>query len=177
MKCLFAVLTAVFILLAGCGSDAAGPSEENGWKTYTTDGFTIQWRVEQENTLRLRLSAPTTGWVAVGFDPTLMMMDANFIIGYVQDGTGFLRDDFGTGVTTHQADTTLGGTHDATLIQASESGGRTELEFTIPMDSGDIYDTVLTRGATHVILLAYGPDGAKDFTSPHQYAKAVALEL
>ncbi len=177
MKVFLAMLAAA-LLLPGCGNNTSGPSGNEGWKTYTTDNVTMQWMVEEDQTvLRVRLSAPTTGWVGVGFDPEVMMQGANFIIGYVSDGNGQIRDDFGTGVIAHQADTVLGGTSDVTLIAASEAGGVTELEFTIPMASGDIYDTVLQEGATHTILLAYGPNGADDFTTPHQYAKAVSLEL
>lgn len=41
------------------------------------------------------LSAPTEGWVAVAFNPTEMMQGANFIIGYVQDGQVYIRNDYG----------------------------------------------------------------------------------
>ena len=175
MKKVFVI--SALLLMGSCG-DPAGPSGAEGWNTYTTDGIEFQWRVENDGaTLHVILSAPTTGWVAVGFNPSVMMKDANFIIGYVEDGTGYIRDDFGTGATTHEADTVLGGTSDVTLIDAGESGNRTEIDFSIPMSSGDQYDGVLSQGETYVILLAYGPSGGDDFTSAHQFVRAVSLEL
>lgn len=166
------------LLLAGSCGDPAGPSGTEGWNTYTTDDMVFEWRVENEGaTLHVKLSAPTTGWVAVGFDPSVMMKDANFIIGYVEEGTGYIRDDFGTGATTHTADTELGGTSDVTLIDAGENGNLTEIDFSIPMSSVDPYDAVLTQGETYAILLAYGPSGGDDFTSAHQFVRAVSLEL
>ena len=177
MKRLMA-LSGLLLLASGCGDDATGPSGNEGWKSYTAGGMEIQWRVtENQTVLQVKLSAPTTGWVAVGFDPTVMMKDANFIIGYVQGGTGYIRDDFGTGATTHQADTTLGGTSDVTLLGSGETGSTTTIEFSIHMNSGDEYDSALVQGSTHTFLLAYGPNGGDDFGTPHQFVQAVALEL
>lgn len=171
------VVISALLLLGSCG-DPAGPSGAEGWFSYTTDDIVFEWRVENDGaTLHVKLSAPTTGWVAVGFNPSVMMKDANFIIGYVEEGTGHIRDDFGTGVTTHEADTMLGGASDVTLIDAGQTGNETEIEFSIPMSSGDAYDTVLTQGQNCTILLAYGPSGGDDFTSAHQFVRAVSLEL
>ncbi|MFO7626653.1 MAG: DOMON domain-containing protein [Candidatus Fermentibacteraceae bacterium] len=170
------VITAL-LLIGSCG-DPAGPSGAEGWNNYTTDDVVFQWRVENDGaTLHVKLSAPTTGWVAVGFDPSVMMKDANLVIGYVEDGTGYIRDDFGTGATTHEADTALGGTSDVTLIDSGETGNETEIDFSIPMSSGDQYDASLTQGETYTILLAYGPSGGDDFTSAHQFVRTVSLEL
>jgi len=172
-----ALVLAALLLLGSCG-DPAGPSEAEGWYSYTTDDIVFQWRVENDGTtLHVKLSAPTTGWVAVGFDPSVMMKDANFVIGYVENGTGYIRDDFGTGATTHEADSVLGGTSDVTLIDSGENGNMTEIDFSVPMSSGDQYDAVLTQGETFTILLAYGPSGGDDFTSAHQFVRAVSLEL
>lgn len=168
---------AALLLLGSCG-DTAGPSGTEGWHSHTTDDIVFQWRVENDGaTLHVKIDAPTTGWVAVGFNPSVMMRDANFIIGYVTEGTGYIRDDFGTGTTTHESDTVLGGTSDVTMIGATEAGSRTEFDFSIPMSSGDDYDAVLTQGETCTVLLAYGPEGGDDFTIAHQFARAVSLEL
>lgn len=170
------VITAL-LLIGSCG-DTAGPSGTEGWNEYTIDDVVFQWRVENDGTtLHVKLSAPTTGWVTVGFDPSVMMKDANLLVGYVDGGTGYIRDDFGTGATTHEADTGLGGTSDVTLIDSGENGNLTEIDFSIPMSSGDQYDAVLTQGETFTILLAYGPSGGDDFTSPHQFVHAVSLKL
>ncbi len=165
------------ILAAGCGDDPAGPSGED-WQSYTTGDVVFEWRIEEDGTvLHVRLEAPTTGWVAVGFEPTVLMKDANLIIGYSENDSEYIRDDFGTNVTSHEADLSLGGTSDVTLLGGGQVGNRTNMEFSIPMASGDAYDVVLTQGTTHTIILAYGPSGGDDFTSAHQFAEAVSLEL
>jgi hypothetical protein len=165
-------------LTAGCGNPAGPSGTPDGWMEYTLEGFTVQWLVEDSTgSLRVRMTAPTTGWVAVGFDPVSFMQEANLILGFVEGGTPQVRDDFGTGLTTHDADTTLGGTDDVELIGGSETSGETQLEFRIPLDSGDEYDKAVADGTTYAVIFAHGADGADDFTSQHVWVQSVALEI
>lgn len=118
-----------------------------------------------------------TGWVAIGFDPSSAMKDAQFIIAYVQDGDVFIRDDFGTGFFTHASDEALGGTDDISNAEGSEQNGKTAVSFTIPLDSGDRHDAVLASGKKHALLIAYGRDGADDFSLKHQSRSSVNITL
>jgi hypothetical protein len=127
--------------------------------------------------LTIGITAPTTGWVAVGFDPSAAMKDANIIIGYVEGGEVFIRDDWGSGHTTHEPDTEMGGTDDVTVVSGSESDGVTSLTFTIPLDSGTPGDKAVAPGNTYDILLAYGPDGADDFEGYHRWAEVIEIEF
>ncbi|MEN8208687.1 MAG: DOMON domain-containing protein [Candidatus Fermentibacteria bacterium] len=169
------------VVLASCGSDVTGPSEGEGdWLEYTVDDFTFEWLVEDSlNTIRIKITAPTTGWAAVGFDPALVMNEANLIIGYVSGGSVNIRDDYGTGQFSHDADTNLGGSDDVETISGSESETNVEttLEFRIPLDSGDQYDKALVDGNTYTFIFAYGNNDADDYTSAHAWAESASLEL
>ncbi|UCH77889.1 MAG: DOMON domain-containing protein [Candidatus Coatesbacteria bacterium] len=142
----------------------------------TVDGITLTWQPEGAN-LHVTVKAPTTGWVAVGFDPTVGMKDANLILGYVAGGTVSTRDDFGTAATAHDADTNLGGTDNVLNPAGKEEAGSTEISFTIPLDSGDAYDRVLVVGRTYKVLLAYGPNGADDFAIKHATRVAANITI
>jgi hypothetical protein len=167
------------IMTGGCGDPTGPTGNPDGWMEYPLEGFTFEWLVEDSTgSLRVRMTAPTTGWVAVGFDPTSFMMDADLIIGFVEGGTPQVRDDYGTGLTSHVADITLpDGTADAELITGSESSGETSIEFRIPLDSGDAYDKVIADGTTHTVIFAHGADGADDFTSQHAWVQSASLEI
>ena len=169
----------LMISIAGCGEDATGPSQgEDGWQKYIIEDFSFEWKPEDSlSTFRIRITAPTTGWVAVGIDPTSYMEDSNLLIGYIETDTVFLRDDFGTGQVTHDADTNLGGTSDVEIIDGSESSTETAIEFRIPMNSGDQYDKVLVDGNTYSMIFAYGYDDEDDYTSGHQWAGLASIEL
>ena len=143
---------------------------------YTSDGVTLTMRLEADS-IHISISAPTTGWVSVGFEPSRVMKDADIYIGYVQDGVVHLRDDFGTGNTSHAPDTSLGGESSFTNLHGTESDGVTSISFTIPRNSGDGYDKVLTAGRSYKVLLGYGPNGSDDFTTYHRWVKSVDLTL
>jgi hypothetical protein len=140
------------------------PVGPEGFKQVTMEEVLVAWRIDGE-AVRVRVSAPTTGWVAVGFDPAAGMLDANIIIGYVDDGEVRIEDHFGTGRIRHRPDSELGGTVDVSEASGTEQRGRTELAFTMPLDSDDPYDRVLRPGTTHAFLFAYGHDGENNVES------------
>ena len=151
------------------GGDSTADSSEtsdDGYKEITQQGFVFRWRIEGE-TLHVVLRHPTTGWLAVGFDPSRMMKDANMILGYVADGEVFVTDHFGVANTSHRPDTDIDGTDDIIYSEGSEGSEGTELRFAIPLDSGDAADRPLEPGGSYRVLLAHGPDGADDFRTYH----------
>jgi hypothetical protein len=127
-------------------------------------GVEFHWMNDGEN-LYAALAAQTNGWVSVGFDPENQMQGANFIFGYVQDGTPVVQDMFGTqpkGRGSHPPDEQLGGTDDVLEYAGSEEGDLTVIEFRIPLDSGDEFDKPLSAGATYTVLLARGRSDDSD---------------
>ncbi len=133
------------------------------------------WSVEGD-TLAVKLTAETDGWVGIGFNPVKEMKGADFILGYVKNGEVKLDDDFGYDENSHKPDTKLDGTSDVTLVGGSETGGVTTVEFTIPLDSGDKNDTKIDVNGDTVVLLAYGA-GRDSFKSKHKYRNALKVNL
>ena len=135
--------------------------------THSTEiaGVEVHW-ANDATYLRVGLVAPGTGFVAIGFDPVRQMEGANFILGYVTDGEGYFRDDFGIEATAHMADVDRGGTNNIVSSAGAEWTDRTILEFIIPLDSGDEMDKPLVPGGTYTVLLAYH-DLQDGFTTRH----------
>jgi hypothetical protein len=156
----------VLFLFSGGSNEVEAQDIPGGGKLVEASGMSLAWEVSGDEII-FTLQGETTGWVSVGFNPARVMKDAQFVIGYVEDGKGFIRDEFGTGTFSHAPDTELGGSDDVRLISASQEGGITELKFALPIDSGDQYDVPLTPGEEHVVLLARGPDGSNNFTKKH----------
>jgi len=147
------------------------------YREITEAGITMRWKTDTDN-LYVIMSAQTTGWVSVGFDPSANNhKDSDIIIGYVAEGIPYAQDNYGTGAFVHEADTLLGGTNDVTNITGSEESGVTQISFTIPLDSGDPYDRKLVPGETYKVILAHGFDGADDFTSKHLRTAIVTITL
>ncbi|WP_051553755.1 DOMON domain-containing protein [Desulfobulbus elongatus] len=154
---------------------AGNPYAADYQHSLAVDQMTFAWSVAGDN-LAVKVSAPTIGWVAVGFNPTDIMKDANIVIGYVKDGKVEISDDVGTQPTQHSPDTKREGTDNVTVVGGSETGNTTTLEFSIPLKSGDPNDGVIDPNADTKVMLAYGPD--RDSTKlKHQFAKTVTINL
>jgi hypothetical protein len=115
------------------------------------------WRL-REDSIDIKLAAPTKGWVAVGFNPENGedMAGANLIIGLVKAGRAEVLDHYGIMKEKHKDDEKIGGQADVSNVSGSEANGTTELEFTIPLDSGDAKDRPLSIQDDNIVLLAYG---------------------
>lgn len=141
----------------------------------TVDKITFDWSIEGEN-IAIKLSAPTKGWVGIGFHPTEEMKAANIILGFVKDGKVEIEDDFGNQPTVHTADTTREGKDNVTVIGGSETGNTTTLEFSIPLRSDDPNDGNIEPSGDTKVILAYGPD-RDSIKLKHQYAKTITVNL
>ncbi|MGD9948060.1 MAG: DOMON domain-containing protein [Desulfobulbus sp.] len=139
------------------------------------DKMNFDWSVVGD-TLAVKIAAPTTGWVGIGFNPSDMMKDANIVMGYVKDGEVKISDEFGTGVTSHAPDDQKGGTSNVTVVGGSEVGNTTTLEFTIPLKSGDEKDGVIDPNADTKVIFAYGPD-RDSMKMKHPYHKIATINL
>ena len=124
----------------------------DGFSETSAAGVTFKWKINGNN-LDCQVSAQTAGWVAVGFNASASMSGADFIIGYVTGTSAVtLRDEHGTGHS-HTIDAVP---HILNGSTGTESGGITTITFSIPLNSGDLQDFVLAKGASVTVLFAYG---------------------
>lgn len=157
------------ILTAGIGFSQT-PGD---FQTVTKNGITFSWKVNGDS-LDVKVSAQCTGWVAVGIDPSNMMKDAKFIMGYVKDGKAVISEEYGVGNTSHKKITDLGGANVVKNASGTFKDNVTEISFSIPRDAGGKYDKKLSAGK-HQIILAYSNN--LDFKSIHSKKTKVEFDL
>lgn len=133
------------------------------------------WKV-QGSDIHIRLKAKTTSWVGIGFNPTSMMKDANFVIGYVKKGKVSVTDHFGTTQRQHMKDTKLGGSDNVKQAAGKEENGVTEISFVVPLKSGDKKDQDIVVDKDMVVLLAYGA-GRDSYRTKHDFRTALKVNL
>ncbi len=137
--------------------------------------LTFEWRFAGDS-LQVRLSAKTKGWVGIGFNPTKEMKDANFILGYVKKGKVKISDHFGFTSRQHKSDTKLGGKKNVSDVWGEEEGGRTSIGFTIPLNSGDDKDKEIFINKDNLVLLAHGA-GRDSLKGKHKFKTALKVNL
>ena len=141
----------------------------------TVQRMAFSWKVAGAD-LHVRLTAPTTGWVAIGFNPSAGMKGAKFVLGYVQDGKTIISDEFGTGEIKHEPVEKLGGTSDVTPIGGKAEDGVTTIEFAIPLVSRDTKGGRIDPAGDITVLLAYGLDGDTSKLR-HKFRTGISVNL
>ncbi len=157
-----------FMLHAGALRAATYPH------SISVDQMHFSWSVAGDQ-LAVQVSAPTRGWVGVGFNPTDMMKGARIVIGYVKDGKPEISNDFGVGVTRHQPVEQLGGKASVTVVGGSETETTTTLEFRLPLKSTGTHGQSIDPAGETTLMLAYGPSDS--FLMQHQYEREVKVNL
>ena len=134
------------------------------------------WKIDGES-LKVKLAAKTTGWVAVGFNPTPDegMKGGNFVLAYVKDGKAATEDHFGTVKTNHKPDEKLEGQSNVTEVAGKEEGGVTEVSFVIPLKSGDDKDTDIDPAGDTTVLLAWGKSDT--LVLKHKFYASLSVNL
>jgi len=140
------------------------------------ENIRLLWRL-REDSIDIKLAAKTKGWVGVGFNPETgeNMKGANLIIGYVKAGKLEIVDHYGTMKDKHKEDEKIGGRADLSNLSGSEIDGTTELEFTLPLNSGDAMDKPLDTEGDNIVLLAYGRSDS--LVLKHRFRALLRLNL
>lgn len=149
---------------------------ESGSQKITVEDMTLEWMKDTNaQTITFTLTAPTTGWIAIGFEPNFIMKGADLKMCYVEDGTAYVEDHYANGWTSHQNDLDQEGTKDITNVSGSETEDSTTVTFTIPLNSEDDKDFDLTTEGEIEVILAYGKND--NIARKHQKHHEVNIEF
>ncbi len=135
----------------------------------------FSWSIEGDK-IHVKLSAKTTGWVGIGFDPEKAMSGANIIIGAVKNGKFKVEDHYGDRKRGHKNDEKLGGNNDVLNPSGSEKDGITVISFTLSLDSGDKYDKPVKASGKNLVMLSYGA-GKDSFKNRHPFRAIYEIDF
>jgi len=122
----------------------------------------VFWKNDDED-LYMGLAGSTAGFVAIGFEPSQAMKDADMVMGWVAGGEATVLDLYSTGVYgPHPTDEELGGTDDILESGGSESDGKTVIEFKRKMDTGDEFDKTFAPDQTVDIIWSMSGSDSPD---------------
>ncbi|PWI47063.1 hypothetical protein CEE45_13490 [Candidatus Heimdallarchaeota archaeon B3_Heim] len=151
--------------------------EYNSSKSFGSGAFELSWELIDATSISIGIVAQTTGWVAIGFDPTTQMQDADIIYAWVEaNGTVVIIDAFSLNPTggNHPLDTDLGGTDDILSYNGIENATSTSIEFTRLLSTGDEnYDKNIPVEGEIDIIWAYG--ASDSFSEYHGGARGSSI--
>ena len=143
-------------------------------KTLTAEEFKLAWEYTEDN-VTFTVSAPTKGWVAVGFTADDKIVATNLIMQKVDDDLVYGEDQFVTGMGQHPTINSLGGVSRISNIQGTEKGKQTTVSFTIPAKKLDQYHFDLSEGNEINIWLAWSISDDFDHHSRKRILRTLKL--
>jgi hypothetical protein len=174
---IFLLFTVVLFQIHAQKQDGIIEPNEYPFKAEFNGGdFLLHWNVTGNN-FAAAIEAATTGWVALGIDPLVVMDKADMIFGWVDaKDKVFALDCFSVAMFgPHPPDTDLGGKDDIISFGGSEKNGKTVFEFLRPLNTGDPYDKPITSDRELAIIWAYG--NTDDFEDIHSAAGSARINI
>ncbi|NQT74307.1 MAG: hypothetical protein HQ553_16315 [Chloroflexi bacterium] len=128
------------------------------------DDFELNWSTDSQY-IYVGMKVKTDGWVAIGFEPSSKMKNADMVFGFIEENQVTVVDMYSTGeFGPHPEDTDKGGANDILEFGGSEDDEYTVIEFKRNLVTGDEYDNDLASGTVKVIW-AYG--SSDSLSAPH----------
>ena len=126
-------------------------------KHLEVNGMTVEW-VFRKNRVFFTLTAPTEGWVALGFNEKDDIVNTNLIFCRVKSGKVELSDHYVVAVGNHQPTEKLGGKSAFDDILGDEKGGKTTVSFSMPIKSNDKWHYDLIEGSKRWFICAFSAE-------------------
>jgi len=140
----------------------------------TVKDMQVNWTAEKDH-WAFELKAPTTGWVALGFNHKNDIVHTNLIMGAVEEGQLKMEDFYVVGFGNPQPVNQLGGTLAVTEMSGDEQNGETTIRFQVPKIAKDEYHYNLERGKEIWFICAYSR--ADDFGHHSMMRQHVKVKL
>jgi DOMON domain len=144
------------------------------FKSTTVNGMTFQWTFDKDN-LRCKATAPTTGWVAIGFNTQDELSGTNLIMGAVEQDFVTIDDRFIVGPGNHKSIAELGGSEALTLRAGNELSNNTTISFSIPLSVNDKFHHDLHEGREYYVLMAFSRED--DFQHHSMMRTTIKIKL
>jgi DOMON domain len=145
-----------------------------GMQEISQNGMTVTWKIAQERLL-LTMRAPTSGWVAVGFNTLEGLAGTNLVMAAVEGQEVRLSDRYIVAPGDHRSVAELGGKPSAMLISGTEDATGTIIQFALPLHAADSFHVALTRGQSLHLLMAFSRED--DFAHHSMMRTAVTITL
>lgn len=150
------ILTIAIILMSALSLKAWQDAiQTDGWQEAEKNGMLIRWKFGEQKVF-FEISAPGSGWLGIGFNPSSGLSGTNLIMGAVlKDGSVRMSDRHIVAPGEHHSIEEMGGKSVLTDISGVQKGGLTKINFAMPRDFSDKYHFALSAAKRYHLLIAY----------------------
>jgi DOMON domain len=149
-------------------------AQQRDFKSTTVQGMTFQWRFDKDH-LQCKATAPTNGWVAIGFNTNDELSGTNLIMGAVTQAVITMDDRFIIKQGDHKSIIELGGSDALTHRYGKEENNTTSISFSIPLSVNDKFHHNLVEGKEYYVLMAFSQED--DFQHHSMMRTTIKIKL
>jgi calcineurin-like phosphoesterase family protein len=138
------------------------------------NGMEVTWQFKNDR-IYFTMSAPTDGWVAIGFNAQSDITGAYLIMGNVKKNKPKVVEYYTRSPGKYKSISELGGEVEVNNINGNENKENTKLQFSLPIKSSCQYKRDLTKGKKYFLLIAYSR--SDDFQHHSMMRTSLKIEL
>jgi len=122
--------------------------------TIRKNGVTVSWKFSGDR-VYFEMSAPTDGWVTIGFNTTSSIKNAYLLMGNVVNEKPSVIEHFTINSGNYSPVKDMGVEESVSSVEGYESEENTVIKFSLPVKATNIYARNLDKGKEYVMILAY----------------------
>ncbi|MFD2586004.1 DOMON domain-containing protein [Croceitalea marina] len=123
-------------------------------KVISKNGMEVSWYFEKD-TVHFEMTAPTKGWVAIGFNTHSGTQGTYLIMGNVVKGRPNVVEHYTLSPGNYKTIESLGGVVQLKSISGIEINNSTMLQFSLPKDFTSTHQRKLSENTQYTMLIAY----------------------
>ncbi len=136
--------------------------------------MTVSWKHEG-NRVFFEMTAPTTGWVAIGFNPDEGITATYLLMGRVVNGEAELVEHYTLAPGNYKDIESLGDKVAVANVSGEESGNTSTIRFSLPVKTDGKYQKSLTTELKYTMLMAFSRDD--DFQHHSMMRTSTSIKL
>jgi hypothetical protein len=145
------LLLIISFTILGIGSCQA---QKENMKTIDKNGMKVSWYFQNEQ-IYFEISAPTDGWITVGFNQNSGIQGAYLLMGNVINGKANLVEHYTISTGNYKPITELGEISQVKNIEGEEKNNFTQMKFSLPVKTLNKYQKDLKPDMNYFMILAY----------------------
>ena len=140
----------ILVMIINIGCDA----QKNGAKIVSKNQMNVSWHFGNER-IYFEMSAPTDGWVTIGFNTQSGTTGAYLLMGNIINGKVNVVEHFTKSPGNYSPITKLGAESQVENIEGIEKNNNTLIKFSLPKKAFSKYQKDLLEGNEYNMIIAY----------------------
>ncbi|MGB3467735.1 MAG: DOMON domain-containing protein, partial [Cyclobacteriaceae bacterium] len=138
------------------------------------NGMQVSWHYEGE-TIAIELKAPTTGWLAIGFNEKPSLKGTYLVMTRIRNDIPLIEEHYTFDHGDYRSFKSLNLKSNVSAVSGCEIIGKSKIRFSLPVNSDGKFTKLLKKGMKYYLILAFSR--SDDFQHHSVMRTTVAVEL